>query len=134
MGTPNTAKFFWAEWFSVKGWWDGAPRISLRKNSARIRYFRSNHAYFRPFLPFCTMYTLFNMMPLYLLWPCIPYKRRRGEYRQQGKGLWYLIWFNSMLKFCQKGFIQYLIQYCFTQDSIWNIIQLNKNLLIQFKW
>ena len=30
------------------------------------------------------------------------------------------------LNFAQKWFIQYSIQYCFTQDSIQNIIQLKK--------
>ena len=39
----------------------------------------------------------------------------------------YPIWFNSIFEFCQKKlFIQYLVQYCFTQDSIQNIIQLKK--------
>ena len=37
------------------------------------------------------------------------------------------------LNFAKKRFIQYSIQYCFTQDSIQNIIQFKKNLLIQFK-
>ena len=37
------------------------------------------------------------------------------------------------LNFAKKWFIQYLIQYCFTQDSIQNIIQFKKNLLIQIK-
>ena len=37
------------------------------------------------------------------------------------------------LNFAKKWFIQYSIQYCFTQDSIQNIIQFKKNLLIQFK-
>ena len=31
------------------------------------------------------------------------------------------------LNFAQKWFIQYSIQYCFTQDSIQNIIQFKKN-------
>ena len=39
----------------------------------------------------------------------------------------YPIWFNSMFEFYQKWFIQYSIQYCFTQDSIQNIIQFKKN-------
>ena len=37
------------------------------------------------------------------------------------------------LNFAKKWFIQYSIQYCFTQDSIQNINQLKKILLIQFK-
>ena len=37
------------------------------------------------------------------------------------------------LNFARKWFIQYLIQYCFTQDSIQNIIQFKKILLIQLK-
>ena len=37
------------------------------------------------------------------------------------------------LNFAKKLFIQYWIQYCFTQDSIQNTIQLKKILLIQFK-
>ena len=37
------------------------------------------------------------------------------------------------LNFAKKWFIQYLIQYCLTQDSIQNIIQFKKILLIQFK-
>ena len=37
------------------------------------------------------------------------------------------------LNFAKKRFIQYSIQYCFSQDSILNIIQFKKNLLIQFK-
>ena len=37
------------------------------------------------------------------------------------------------LNYAKKWFIQYSIQYCFTQDSIQNIIQFKKNLLIQFK-
>ena len=37
------------------------------------------------------------------------------------------------LNFAKKWFIQFSIQYCFTQDSIQNIIQFKKNLLIQFK-
>ena len=37
------------------------------------------------------------------------------------------------LNFAKKWFIQYSIQYCFSQDSIQNIIQFKKNiLLIQF--
>ena len=37
------------------------------------------------------------------------------------------------LNFAKKWFIQYSIQYCFNQDSIQNIIQFTKNLLIHFK-
>ena len=37
------------------------------------------------------------------------------------------------LNFAKKWFIQYMIQYRFTQDSIQNIIQFKKILLIQFK-
>ena len=36
------------------------------------------------------------------------------------------------LNFAKKWFIQYLIQYCFAQDSIQNVIQFKKILLIQF--
>ena len=39
----------------------------------------------------------------------------------------YPIWFNSMFKFFQKWFTQYSIQYCFTLDSIQNIIQFKNN-------
>ena len=39
----------------------------------------------------------------------------------------------QFLNFAKKLFIQYSIQYCFAQDSIQNIIQFKKNLLIQFK-
>ena len=35
------------------------------------------------------------------------------------------------LNFAKKWFIQYSIQYCFTQDSIQNIIQLKKNVLLR---
>ena len=39
------------------------------------------------------------------------------------------------LNFVKKWLIQYLIQYCLNQDSILNIIQLKKYLMIQFqKW
>ena len=33
-------------------------------------------------------------------------------------GVRYPIWFNSISNFAKKWFIQYLIQYCFTQDSL----------------
>jgi len=40
----------------------------------------------------------------------------------------------QFLNFAKKRFIQYSIQYCFAQDSIQNIIQFKKKiLLIQFK-
>ena len=39
----------------------------------------------------------------------------------------------QFLNFAKKWFIQFSIQYCFAQDSIQNIIQFKKNLLIQFK-
>ena len=43
-----------------------------------------------------------------------------------GSGGRYPIWFNSMFEFCQKMIHSIFDSYCFTQDSIQNIIQFQK--------
>ena len=49
------------------------------------------------------------------------------EYWHSFSGERFPIWFNSYLNFAKKWLIQYSIQYCFTQDSIQNIIQFKIN-------
>jgi len=77
-----------------------------------------------PLLCTCASYCLAHARPIALRMRR-PLYRSRPQFANMRPGQ--LNKWHCLFEFCQKWFTQYLIQYCFTQDSIQNIIQFKIN-------